>query len=148
MIFYLLANCFSALSNAVNKFFVKNGFFSEGVRMVDVTFHANLINFFLFMCFFFIYRRKHDVGFSLRKSFLLGSLSAIVEPIFAVLGAMLVTSVQVLLPFIMSFTAGAMIFVVLMELLPELLQQKKRNLFSIMVMIGFAIMMVLEIILG
>ena len=48
----------------------------------------------------------------------------------------------------MSFTAGAMIFVVLMELLPELLQQKKRNLFSIMVMIGFAIMMVLEIILG
>lgn len=70
MIFYLLANCFSALSNAVNKFFVKNGFFSEGVRMVDVTFHANLINFFLFMCFFFIYRRKHDVGFSLRKSFI------------------------------------------------------------------------------
>lgn len=87
-------------------------------------------------------------GFSLKKSFILGSLSAIVEPFFAVLGAILVTSVQVLLPFIMSFTAGAMIFVVLMELLPELLQQKKRNLFSIMVMIGFAIMMVLEIILG
>ena len=60
MIFYILANCFSALSNAVNKFFVKNGYFSEGVKMVDVTFHANIINFFLFMSFFFIYRRKND----------------------------------------------------------------------------------------
>lgn len=87
-------------------------------------------------------------GFSIKKSFLLGSLSAIVEPIFAVLGAILVTSVQVLLPFIMSFTAGAMFFVVLMEILPELFQQKKRNFFSIMVMIGFSIMMVLEIVLG
>ncbi len=87
-------------------------------------------------------------GFSLSKAFWFGSLSAIVEPIFAVIGAILVLKIQTLLPFIMSFTAGAMIFVVLMELIPEIQQNKRKDFMSLLIMIGFSIMMILEIILG
>ena len=87
-------------------------------------------------------------GFSRLSSFLFGSLSAIVEPIFAVIGAILVTKVQTLLPFIMSFTAGAMTFVCILELIPESLTNKKKDLMALLVLIGFSIMMLLELILG
>lgn len=81
------------------------------------------------------------------KSFLFGSISALVEPIFAVIGALLVMKIQVFLPFILSFTAGAMIFVVTMELIPESQMNKRKDLMALALMIGFSIMMILELIL-
>lgn len=81
------------------------------------------------------------------KAFLFGSFSAIVEPLFAVIGVVLVLKIQMLLPFIMSFAAGAMIFVVLKELIPEIMHNKKENTMSLLIMIGFSIMMILEIVL-
>ena len=89
---------------------------------------------------------KRD-GASIWHSFLFGSLSALVEPIFAILGAILVLRIQILLPFIMSFTAGAMIFVVLMELIPEILQNKRKDIMSLLIMFGFSLMMILELVL-
>ena len=87
-------------------------------------------------------------GSSLKVAFLFGSLSAIVEPIFAIVGAILVLKIQMLLPFIMSFTAGAMIFVVLQELIPEIQQNKRKDIMSLLIMLGFSIMMILELTLG
>ena len=86
-------------------------------------------------------------GFSRIFSFLFGSLSAIVEPIFAVIGAILIIKIQVLLPFIMSFTAGAMIFVTVLELIPESLSSEKKDTCALFIMLGFSIMMILEILL-
>lgn len=90
----------------------------------------------------------HRDGFSKRISFILGSLSAIVEPIFAIVGAILILKIQMILPFIMSFTAGAMIFVTLEELIPETQKNKRKALMSLLIMFGFCIMMVLELCLG
>ena len=86
-------------------------------------------------------------GISRWKAFLFGSLSAIVEPIFAVVGAILVLKVQVLLPFVMAFAASAMIFVVVKELIPESQSNKNSSLMAGFFLIGFSIMMVLELIL-
>mgnify|MGYP002857447552 CR=1 FL=1 len=82
------------------------------------------------------------------KAFLFGSLSAIVEPIFAVIGALLVLKIQILLPFILSFTAGAMIFVIILELIPESQTNQKKGLMALFNMLGFSIMMILELLLG
>ncbi len=68
MIYYLLANCFSALSNVLNKYFITNDYFPTGTKMLDVTFHANIINFILFTIFFIIYKRKTNMEFSIVKS--------------------------------------------------------------------------------
>jgi len=87
-------------------------------------------------------------GMSRFKSFLFGSLSGVVEPIAAVIGAFLVIKVQSLLPFIMSFTAGAMIFVITMELIPESQTNSNRGLMALLTMFGFSIMMILELILS
>ena len=87
-------------------------------------------------------------GISKKKAFYLGSLSAIVEPIFAVVGALLVLKIQSLLPFIMSFAAGAMIFVTIQELIPEIVQNKRKDMLSLLLMVGFTIMMILELIMG
>ena len=81
------------------------------------------------------------------KAFIFGSLSAIVEPIFAVLGALIVLKIQSILPIIMSLTAGAMIFVTILELIPESLTDKRKDLMALFVMIGFIIMMFLELVL-
>ena len=86
-------------------------------------------------------------GVSCFKSFIVGSLSAIVEPIFAVLGALLVLKIKLFLPFILSFTAGAMVFVVTMELIPEAQTNKRKGLMALALMIGFSIMMILELVL-
>ena len=87
-------------------------------------------------------------GLSRFKAFLIGSLSALVEPIFAVIGALLVLKIKIILPFILSFTAGAMIFVSISELLPDILKDKRKDLMVLLVMIGFSIMMILELLLG
>lgn len=87
-------------------------------------------------------------GMSRKKSFFYGQLSAIVEPIFGVLGAILVLKVRILLPFFLSFAAGAMIYVVVSELIPESQSNKKKEIMAIFTIIGFSIMMILDVALG
>ena len=65
---------------------------------------------------------------SRKKAFFYGQLSAIVEPIFGVIGAILVLKLRVLLPFFLSFAAGAMIYVVVSELIPESQTNEKKDL--------------------
>ena len=87
-------------------------------------------------------------GFSRLKAFRYGQLSGIVEPIAAVLGAYLVLVIQPLLPYALSFAAGAMIFVVVEELIPEAQTGSETDMSTIGAMIGFAVMMVLDVALG
>ena len=87
-------------------------------------------------------------GMSRKKSFFFGQLSAVVEPIFGVLGAILVLKVKILLPFFLSFAAGAMIYVVVSELIPESQSNSKKELMAIFTIIGFSIMMILDVALG
>lgn len=87
-------------------------------------------------------------GMSRKKAFFFGQLSGIVEPIAGVLGALLVLKVRHLLPFLLSFAAGAMIYVVVQELIPESQTNKKKDLMALFTLIGFSIMMVLDVALG
>lgn len=87
-------------------------------------------------------------GMSRRKSFFYGQLSAIVEPIAGILGAILVLKVRTLLPFFLSFAAGAMIYVVISELIPESQSNEKKEIMAIFTIIGFSIMMILDVALG
>jgi ZIP family zinc transporter len=87
-------------------------------------------------------------GMSRLKSFWYGQLSAIVEPIAGVLGAVAVIFVQPILPYALSFAAGAMIFVVIEELVPESQRNGNTDLATIGAMIGFAVMMVLDVAFG
>ena len=87
-------------------------------------------------------------GMSRKKAFFYGQLSGLVEPISGVLGALLVLKIRILLPFLLSFAAGAMIYVVVEELIPESQTNKKKDLMSLFTIIGFTIMMILDIALG
>ena len=87
-------------------------------------------------------------GESKRKAFLSGVLSGIVEPIAAFVTVLLLNIVVPLLPYLLSFAAGAMLFVVVEELVPEMHIGKKSALGVIGVTIGFVVMMVLDIALG
>lgn len=87
-------------------------------------------------------------GFSRFKSFLIGSLSGIVEPIAAIIGAILVLKTRYILPFFLTFAAGAMIYVVVKEIIPESQENEKKDLMTIFTIIGFVIMMVLDVALG
>ena len=87
-------------------------------------------------------------GHSRLKSFLLGSLSGIVEPIAGVIGALLVLKMRILLPFLLSFAAGAMIYVVVEEIIPESQTNKKKDLMALFTILGFLIMMVLDVMWG
>lgn len=87
-------------------------------------------------------------GLSRRKSFLYGQFSGMVEPIAAVIGALTVTFIQPLLPYALSFAAGAMIFVVVEEVIPGAQENGNNDLASLSLMIGFAIMMILDVALG
>jgi ZIP family zinc transporter len=82
------------------------------------------------------------------KSFLFGQASGIVEPIAGVLGAALVLVMQPILPYALSFAAGAMIYVVVEELIPEAQQHGSSDYSTIGAMIGFAVMMLLDVVLG
>ncbi len=84
-------------------------------------------------------------GFSRKKSFFYGQLSGIVEPISGVIGALLVLKVQLLLPFLLSFAAGTMIYVVVQELIPESQTNKRKDLMALFTLIGFSIMMILDV---
>lgn len=89
-------------------------------------------------------------GFSRLKSFLLGQSSGLVEPIAGVIGAILVVHVITILPYALSFAAGAMILVVVHELIPECQANKHaRPYFATMgIVSGFAVMMLLDVMLG
>ena len=87
-------------------------------------------------------------GLSRKKAFFCGQLSGIVEPISAVLGAILVLKVRTILPFLLSFAAGAMIYVVVEELIPESQSNKRKDLMDLFTLIGFSIMMILDVSLG
>ena len=87
-------------------------------------------------------------GLSKFKSWQWGQLSAIVEPIFAVIGAAIVISVYPILPYALSFAAGAMIFIVIEEVIPESQRGGNVDLASIGLILGFIIMMILDVSLG
>ena len=87
-------------------------------------------------------------GLSRLKAFNYGQLSGVVEPVAGILGAYLVTLITPLLPYALSFAAGAMIFVVVEELIPESQTGNETDLSTIGAMIGFSVMMVLDVGLG
>ena len=87
-------------------------------------------------------------GLSKKKSFLLGVASGVVEPIAAVITIVLSNVLVPVLPYLLSFAAGAMIYVVVEELIPESQSGKHSNLGTIGVSFGFVLMMVLDVALG
>lgn len=87
-------------------------------------------------------------GFSRFKSFLVGMFSGVVEIFSGVIGALLVLKVRLLLPYLLAFAAGAMIYVVVEELIPESQSNKNKDIMSLLTIVGFSIMMVLDVALG
>ena len=87
-------------------------------------------------------------GLSRKESFWWGQLSALVEPISAVIGAAAIVYMTPILPYALAFAAGAMIFVVVEELVPEAHRGKNGDIATMGLMIGFTIMMVLDVALG
>lgn len=87
-------------------------------------------------------------GMSRTKAFIYGGLSAIVEPIAGVIGAILVLKIRYILPFLLTFAAGAMIYVVVKELIPECETNENKSLITFISLIGFTIMMVLDVLLS
>lgn len=87
-------------------------------------------------------------GFSRAKSFFYGQLSGVVEPIAGVIGAWAVTLARPILPYALSFAAGAMIYVVVEELIPESQRRGDTDLPTIGAMLGFAVMMFLDVVFG
>ena len=88
------------------------------------------------------------LGLSRRKSFFYGQASAIVEPIAAVIGAFAVTFFTPILPYALAFAAGAMIFVVVEEVIPETQRDKYTDVATLGFIGGFIIMMTLDVGLG
>ena len=86
-------------------------------------------------------------GFTPRKSFLYGQASGLVEPIAGILGVFMALSMRSILPILLSFSAGAMIGVVSSELIPEASIENK-NLTTIGIIVGFSLMMILDVALG
>lgn len=84
------------------------------------------------------------------KGFLFGMLSGLPEPVFAILGYFLAAQIRSLQPWLLAFSAGAMIFVVIDDMIPEMKSQEsgRISLGSCCAMLGFAIMMTLDVILG
>ena len=89
-------------------------------------------------------------GYSRKRSFLIGQASGMVEPIAGIIGALLVVYVEAFLPYALSFAAGAMILVAVHELIPECQRnQDCQPYFATMgIVIGFAVMMLLDVMLG
>jgi ZIP family zinc transporter len=87
-------------------------------------------------------------GVSRLKSFWYGQLSGLVEPIAGVLGAAAVILIKPILPYALAFAAGAMIFVVVEELIPESQLEKNTDVATMGAMLGFAVMMTLDVALG
>lgn len=82
------------------------------------------------------------------KAFIYGTLSGIIEPVFAVIGLVLASNLVTVMPWLLAFAAGAMIYVVVEELIPEALLGKHSNIGTMAVMFGFVVMMILDVALG
>lgn len=89
-----------------------------------------------------------STGNSRRKSFMMGTLSGVVEPIGALLTILLASIVVPILPYLLAFAAGAMIYVVVEELIPETQEGQHSNMGTIGFAVGFMLMMVLDVLLG
>ncbi|MEG9487291.1 ZIP family metal transporter [Mannheimia indoligenes] len=87
-------------------------------------------------------------GHSRKKAFWYGAMSAAVEPIAAVIGAIFVLSMTAILPYALAFAAGAMIFVVVEELIPESQSNGHTDIATLSLMLGFVVMMILDVALG
>jgi ZIP family zinc transporter len=87
-------------------------------------------------------------GMSRRKSFFYGQLSAVVEPVAGVVGVVAVVLAQPILPYALAFAAGAMIFVVVEELIPESQKGGHADLATMSLMLGFGLMMTLDVAFG
>ncbi len=79
---------------------------------------------------------------------MMGQMSAVVEPIAGVIGAWAVMIAQPILPYALAFAAGAMIFVVVEEVIPEAQRSGETNITTMAAMLGFAVMMILDVALG
>lgn len=88
------------------------------------------------------------MGMSRRKSFMYGQSSALVEPVAGVIGAVAVTFFTPILPYALAFAAGAMIFVVVEEVIPETQQDKNTDIATLGFIGGFVVMMMLDVALG
>lgn len=87
-------------------------------------------------------------GFSRKKAFFFGQLSGLVEPIAGLAGALLALKARILLPFLLSFAAGAMIYVVVQELIPESQSNERKEVMALFTLVGFSVMMILDVALG
>ncbi len=87
-------------------------------------------------------------GLSKVKAFTYGQLSGFVEPLSSLLGALAVFHIQKILPFMLSFAAGAMIYVVVEELIPESQTNERKDFMALFTLIGFVVMMMLDVVLG
>ena len=87
-------------------------------------------------------------GASSGRAFLYGSFSGFVEPVFGVLTVLIAGGIQPLMPWLLSFAAGAMLYVVVEELIPEAHLGDHSNVGTLGVMAGFLIMMILDVALG
>ena len=87
-------------------------------------------------------------GYTRKKAFIAGSLSGIVEPIAAIITILLISFIEPILPFLLAFAAGAMIYVVVEELIHESQAGEHSNLATIALAIGFVLMMILDVALG
>ncbi len=89
-----------------------------------------------------------SAGNSRKKSFMMGALSGIVEPIGAILTIMLASFILPILPYLLAFAAGAMFYVVVEELIPETQEGRHSNMGTIGFAVGFMLMMALDVLLG
>ncbi len=87
-------------------------------------------------------------GFTRRRAFVYGALSGIVEPIAAVITILLIDSLLPMMPYLLGFAAGAMLYVVVEELIPEAQQGHHSNLGTLTFAVGFIVMMILDVALG
>lgn len=87
-------------------------------------------------------------GCSRGQAFFFGQLSGVAEPIAGVVGALLVLRVHTCLPFLLAFAAGAMIYVVVEELIPESQTNENKDWMALFTLVGFSLMMVLDVALG
>ncbi len=87
-------------------------------------------------------------GYSRLKSFFYGQLSGVVEPISGVIGAILVMKIRYILPILLCFAGGCMIYVVVQELIPESQTNKQKDVMALFTLLGFIVMMIMDMTLG
>ena len=90
----------------------------------------------------------YQEGMGKGRSFLIGAASGVVEPVFALLTVLVAGTVQLVLPWLLSFAAGAMLYVVVEELIPEMSAGEHSNLGTVFFAVGFSLMLALDVALG